>query len=82
MPLKVSWQCIQAAHFSDHKFLDLEPFTSYSVSLAAVSSYGLGPFSEELQVTTMEDGKVAILAIDIVALYFFLSCSCSTQSTC
>ena len=36
---------------------DLEPYTSYSVSLAATSDYGTGPFTEEIKVQTYEGGK-------------------------
>lgn len=34
---------------------DLDPNTKYYVSLAALSEYGTGPFSEEVQVQTLED---------------------------
>ena len=37
--------------------VDLEPFTSYSLNLAAISEYGTGPHSEEVVVKTFEDGK-------------------------
>lgn len=50
--------------------LDLDPFTRYSVKLAAVSEYGVGPFSEEIQVLTFEDGGLCrylamVVAIDV-----------------
>ena len=42
------------------KFLDvtgLSPFTTYSCIVAAETSIGLGPFTQEYVITTPEDGK-------------------------
>ena len=53
-------------HFSQNLYdlpfciADLDPNTKYYVSLAALSEYGTGPFSEEVQVQTLEDGTYNI----------------------
>lgn len=44
----------------------LDAHTSYAVSVAAQTSIGTGPFTSEVQVTTMEDGKGGIYIHTIV----------------
>lgn len=36
---------------------DLKPFTEYSIVVQAVNRHGEGPLSEEVFVSTLEDGK-------------------------
>lgn len=62
--------CVSNNNVIQNVILDLDPFTRYSVMLAAVSEYGVGPFSEEIQVLTFEDGGLCrylamVVAIDV-----------------
>ena len=53
---------------NNYSYSDLEPYTSYSVSLAAISDHGTGPFTEEIKVQTYEGGKsvTSIIAFRIM----------------
>ena len=41
---------------------DLDPYSSYTIALAATSDYGTGPLSEEIKVKTFEDGRLQYLS--------------------
>ena len=36
---------------------DLHPFYVYSLRVAGMTRYGAGPYSDDVSVTTLEDGK-------------------------
>ena len=42
---------------TDFTVTSLDAHTSYVVSVAAQTSVGMGPFTSEVQVTTLEDGE-------------------------
>ncbi len=51
--LKVSWSPLKCCTIV-YPFLGLLPYKIYSVRLAAVSDYGLGPYSDEVEIRTLE----------------------------
>ena len=51
---------VNSNYTTSDEFLDvtgLTPFTTYSCIVAAETSIGLGPFTQEYAITTPEDGK-------------------------
>ena len=58
----------------------LQEFVTYLIQISGVTAAGTGPFSPELSITTLEDGKASIYHLKL-KLHFFLYCSsCSTTS--
>ena len=43
----------------------LEPFTVYTITIAAQTTVGAGPYSIGLSTMTMEDGKITIIYFSI-----------------
>ena len=43
----------------------LEPFTVYTITIAAQTAVGAGPYSIGLPTITMEDGKITIICFSI-----------------
>ena len=37
--------------------IGLEPYTYYTIAVAATSDFGVGIYSEDISIQTMEDGK-------------------------
>jgi len=66
----------------------LEPFTAYTIAVAAQTTVATGPYSKALSVMTTEDGKIKIdqdgMTTRIIILYL-VQCKCivcdSYQST-
>ena len=45
----------------------LEPFTVYTINIAAQTAVGAGPYSIGLSTMTMEDGKTVIICFNIAS---------------
>ena len=45
----------------------LEPFTVYTITIAAQTAVGAGPYSIGLSTITMEDGKTVIICFSITS---------------
>ena len=43
----------------------LEPFTVYTITIAAQTAVGAGPYSIGLSTITMEDGKITVISFSI-----------------
>ena len=48
--------------------LGLNKYTTYSVSVAANNSFGIGPYSQTVEVKTQESSKSILLLFLLVAL--------------
>ena len=48
----------------------LEPFTVYTVTIAAQTAVGAGPYSIGLSTMTMEDGKTVIICFSIASFFY------------
>ena len=45
----------------------LEPFTVYTINIAAQTAVGAGPYSVGLSTITMEDGKTVIICFSVAS---------------
>lgn len=51
------------ANSTEHMYKSLEEYVQYSFKIAAATSAGLGPFSEQYNFTTFQDSKTCQLTI-------------------
>ena len=49
----------------------LEPFTVYTITIAAQTAVGAGPYSIGLSTMTMEAGKTVIICFSIASFFFY-----------
>ena len=49
----------------------LEPFTVYTINIAAQTAVGAGPYSIGLSTITMEDGKTVIIFFSVASFVLF-----------
>ena len=45
--------------------MDLQEFVSYNISVRAYTSVAEGPYSQEISVSTFEDGKVIVIILTL-----------------
>ena len=68
----ISTQTINLSGIEMSVFLiDLQEFVSYNISVRAYTSVGAGPYSDEVTVLTLEDGKEHILFV-VLLIYMEL----------
>ena len=58
---------------------DLQEFINYTISVRAYTSVAEGPYSQEISVSTFEDGKVINIMLSIIIITLLFS---SCQPTC